>query len=336
MQENKVLQRQHSDWLFWLLLLLVAAAPELGRSWLQRLSWVGYLQGFSMMFISILLEALPFVLLGTLISAAIHLYLPQDALAYLLPRNRWLGLLTASLLGFFFPVCECAIVPITRSLVRKGVPIGMAVTFMLAVPIVNPVVLAATYTAFAGAWGVVLLRAVCGALVAIFAGDVIGRWYENTYPLRSKSFYEEHSHEAEQTEAAKPWISLLRHTSEELFAVGRYLVLGAALSAALQTTIPRHLLAAVGQNSWLSVLAMMSLAYFLSLCSEADAFVARTFVGQFSNGSILAFLVLGPMIDLKATLLWKGVFADHFVRRLSAIVVGSVLLVGLLANFCGL
>ncbi len=347
MQVQRMAARQHDAWSFWLLLLLLFGAPWIGKL-ILRAGWAGYLQGFSMIFISILLEALPFVLLGTLVSSWIHLYLSADVLLHWLPRGHWLGLGTAALLGVFFPVCECAIVPITRGLVRKGVPLGMAVAFMLAVPIINPIVLASTYYAFNGAWGVVLLRAICGFLVAIFVGDYLGTRYKDAYPLRTVSFYDTtrgdddscshgHTHGVNSTgregiaRAPSVW-HLLQHTSEEFFDVGRYLIAGAGLSAMLQTIVPRQWLALVGQNNLLSVVALMALAYGLSLCSEADAFIARTFVGQFSGGSVLAFLVFGPMLDIKATLLLLGTFSGPFVRRLAVAVTLAALSLGLLAN----
>lgn len=344
MHMQKTATWRRNAWSFWLLLLLLLGAPWLGRL-ILRTSWAGYLQGFSMMFISILLEALPFVLLGTLVSSLIHLYVSADVITHWLPKGHWLGLGTAALLGFIFPVCECAIVPITRGLVRKGAPVGMAVAFLLAVPIINPIVLASTYYAFNGAWGVVLLRALCGFLVAVFVGDYLGTLYKDTYPLRTVSFYETcdcdhgagcahtHAHAANSPSQISTSIwQLLQHTSEEFFEVGRYLIIGAALSAALQTLVPRQWLALVGQNNLFSVVALMALAYGLSLCSEADAFIARTFVGQFSGGSILAFLVLGPMLDLKGTLLLSGTFSGPFVRRLAITVTLAVLGLGLLAN----
>lgn len=348
MHEQTAVSLRHCNRSFWLLLLLLIGIPLLGRQLLPQAAWAGYVQGFSMMFISILLEALPFVLLGTLVSSMLHLYLREDVLARLLPKRHWLGLSAAALLGFLFPVCECAIVPITRGLVRKGVPVGMAVAFLLAVPIVNPIVLASTHYAFGGAWGVVLLRATCGFLVAVFVGDYLGRAYTGTYPLRSVSFYEEaqdhdhgnactHAHGCSQTcQEGNPSVEaiwqLLYHTNREFFAVGRYLIIGAGLSAALQTLVPRQWLMMVGQNNLLSVIALMALAYCLSPCSEADAFIARTFVGQFSGGSILAFLVLGPMLDLKGTLLLAGAFERRFVWRLAITVTLAVLGLGLLAN----
>ncbi len=324
---------------FWVLLMLVLLGS--GLVWIGS-ARAGFLQGFTMMFLGILLEALPFVLLGALISSLVHLHLNADAVAHMLPKNPQLGICAAALLGFLVPVCECAIVPITRSLVRKGVPLGMAVAFLLAVPIVNPIVLASTYYAFAGAWGVVLLRALCGFLVAVFVGDYLGSRLKDHYPARNTRFHEteewEHGHSHNRPPANGGLTAvrrLLEHTSEEFFGVGRYLIIGAALSAALQTLLPRQWLAAVGQSNLLSVVALMFLAYGLSLCSEADAFIARTFVGHFTGGSILAFLVLGPMLDLKGTLLLTDAFSGTFVRRLAATTFAAVLALGLLANCFG-
>lgn len=341
--EKTALTQLTWNWLGLLLLLgLVVTGVLLSGS-----QWAGYLQGFTMMFISILLEALPFVLLGALVSSLIHLHLNGETLAHLLPKNQRVGLCVAALLGFLLPVCECAIVPITRGLVRKGVPLGMAVTFLLAVPIVNPIVLASTYYAFAGAWGVVLLRAMCGFLVAIFVGDYLGSLFKNAYPMKTSHSNAErdHQHAAGCSHSHDPYSRrtgrfasihhLLEHTSEEFFSIGRYLIMGAAFSAALQTLVPRQWLAVVGQNNLLSVIALMALAYGLSLCSEADAFIARTFVGHFTGGSILAFLVMGPMLDLKGTLLLSGAFSGAFVRRLTVTVTAAVFALGLLANGFG-
>lgn len=216
-------------------------------------------------------------------------------------------------------------------------------------PIVNPVVLASTQYAFAGAWGPVLLRAVCGFLVAVFVGDYLGNSFKSGSPLRTQGFYDidehevscshshghTHNHSADSTEGATSAPALwrfLQHTSAEFFTVGRYLIIGAALSATLQTFVPRQWLATIGQHRLLSVVALMVLAYGLSLCSEADAFIARTFVGHFSTGAILAFLVLGPMLDLKGTLLLSGAFSKPFVKRLAATVTLAVFGLGLLAN----
>lgn len=331
-----------------LMALLILVATVGARQGHAVDPWSGFMQGFAMMFLSILLEALPFVLLGTFISTMIHLFLSDSMVARLLPRNRLLGLLAASLMGFVFPVCECAIVPIVRGLVRKGVPVGMAVTFLLAVPIVNPVVLASTYYAFAGEWGPVVLRAAVGVIVAIFVGDLLGRWYAHSNPLRYQRFYDQQNHDGHahghahvQTHVRRhnlhqTLLELLEHTSEELFDIGRYLIAGAGLSALLQTLLPRKYLLAVGGGTLSSVIAMMALAYLLSLCSEADAFIARTFAHQFSHGSILAFLVFGPMMDLKNTMLLMGSFERRFVGRLIATTSAAVLVAALLVNAFGL
>lgn len=310
-----------------------------------------YLQGFTMMFLSILLEAMPFVLLGTLVSSLIHLYLGEETLARLLPRNSLFGLLISSLLGFAFPVCECAIVPIVRGLLRKGVPVGMAVTFMLAVPIVNPVVLASTHYAFGGSAAVAFLRALAGIVIAIFVGELMGRLFADRNPLL-KGDRHQHSHDCvhghpghnHDHAPASSWreqgilqhlLGVLQHTGEELFDIGRYLIIGAGLSAAAQTLVPRQWLLAIGQGELSSILVLMALAFLLSLCSEADAFIARTFVGQFTGGSILAFLVYGPMIDLKNVILLLGSFERRFVLRLVTAVSAAVLTVALLANQFG-
>ena len=107
-------------------------------------------QDFALAFLSILFEGVPFILLGTLISGFIDIYLPAGAMDRFLPRNKFQAVLMAGLLGAVFPVCECAVVPVIRRLVKKGLPVSCALTYMLAAPIVNPITALSTWKAFQG------------------------------------------------------------------------------------------------------------------------------------------------------------------------------------------
>jgi len=293
------------------------------------------LKSFTAVFLSIILEAIPFVMLGAFISSFIQIFVPEQFISKIIPRNKFLGLLMASFIGIIFPVCECAIVPIMRRLLRKGVPLDISVTFMLAVPIVNPVVMASTYYAFSNVHYMVFLRCGLGLVGAIIIGYLTGLLQENNNPVKSEVHQHSmkccshghchnekewgHSHEASHGFVHK--ISgVISHTGEELYDIGKLLIIGACISSFMQTFVSRELILTIGQGAVSSTIVMMVLAYVLSLCSEADAFIARTFMGQFTTGSITAFLVLGPMIDIKNTFMLCGGFKTGFVIKLIALI----------------
>ena len=425
------------------------------------------MQQFAIIFLSILLEALPFVLIGTIVSSLIEIFVSREWLTEHLPKKSWFAFLVAGLAGIVFPICECAIVPVMRRLVKKGMPLGVAVTFMLATPTINPVVLLSTRFAFLNNFYFPLLRGVFGYLTAVAVGLLItflsdkeelktaekawagdgehdheelcacghshkteqaehgGEWehthahdhdheelctcehshkteqaehsgeWEHTHAhdhdheelctcghshkteqVEHGGEWEhadahEHSHEHEhdhahdhdheepctcghshKTEHGEGWEqadvpehshehndddelctcghvhatkrdkplqivkSVLDHTSHELYEVGRFLILGVLISAAMQTFVPKQYFLALSQNPALSIVAMMLLAFVLSLCSEADAFVAASFQGGLPNSAILAFLLFGPMMDIKNMLMLAQGFRMKFIIRL--------------------
>lgn len=296
------------------------------------------LQNFSTIFISILLESMPFIMLGAFISAIIQVFISEEIVAKLIPKNIVAGLIAASLMGLIFPVCECAIVPIVRRLIKKGVPLSIAVTFMLAAPMVNPIVLLSTYYAFYNKPSVVLIRAGYGLICAILAGAMIGIVLKNDDVLLTEETDmnnecycgcgSRYNHQKNKNKL----ITILDQTNIELYNIGKYLIIGAFLSAAFQTMVPRNFLLSFGQNRMLSVIVMMGLAFLISICSSADAFIAKSFLGQFTIGSLVAFLILGPMIDLKNTLMLSGTFKRGFVVRLIMYIFFLCFIVGNLVN----
>lgn len=294
------------------------------------------IQNFSVIFISIILEAMPFVLLGALISAFIQVFISEDTIARFLPRNKFLGIVAASLSGFVFPVCECAVIPIARRLIRKGVPVSMAVAFMLAVPIVNPIVLLSTYYAFHGMTYMVIFRGVGGFLIAVAIGTIMEITAgSKSYLKASYLDYENvcacgynHTYKRQNSK----FMEILHHTNTELYDIGKLLILGACISAAFQTLVAREQILKLGQNPVYSIAAMMAFAFLISLCSEADAFIANTFVGQFTVGSIAAFLLLGPMIDIKNTLMLSSSFKKGFIVKLMLLIFIFCFAAGYLIN----
>lgn len=354
------------------MVLLLAAGLSISVGLFIRAGQLSRISDFSTVFVSILFEAFPFVLIGTIISSAIHLFVTPELLARIIPGNKFAGLFVASIAGFAFPVCECANVPVTRRLVAKGMPTPVAVTFLLAVAIVNPVVLFSTWIAFGGDWKAVLLRGGLGMLIAILSGWLIGLLPESRAPLRAHlvgngqistaghehgddcgcghddgygSGHDEqcdcgHDHGTSTGTGSAIWImrvrNVLEHTGSELYAVGRFLVMGAAVAAIMQTLLPRSSLIGIGAAPVLSILVLMFLAYVLSLCSEADAFIAATFAGYFTPGAVMAFMVYGPMMDVKNTLMLLEGFKPRFVLFLFAFTTILCLFAGLAVNSSGI
>lgn len=280
---------------------------------------------FKTLFISILLEAIPFVLLGVLTSALLQIFVSEQTVRRLIPRNPFLGVLFACVLGLIFPLCECGMIPIVRRLMLKGMPLYIAVVFILVGPILNPVVFAATYMAFRSRPEIAYSRMGLAFLVAFFIGLLIYRFYKRN-PLRGYHPNTPHQHQHQHSHSrGNKLFSVLGHASDEFFEMGKYLIFGAILTACIQTVMSRESLVSIGQGDWSSNLFMMGFAYILSLCSTSDAFVASSFAGTFTAGSLLTFLVFGPMLDFKNTLMLLSVFRARFVLLLSGLIAGFVL-----------
>jgi uncharacterized membrane protein YraQ (UPF0718 family) len=291
-------------------------------------------QNFFLVFGSLLIEAIPFIFLGAFVSAAIEVFVPKTVFEKLALLPKPLQLPAAGLAGAAFPVCECGSVPVARRLIVKGLMPSAAVTFMLAAPVLNPIVIASTAVAYRGRdilWPMVLGRAGLGFLVAMAVGYVVSDETKEQL-LRNRSRTVEHQHErssrshgsGSRTKAT----SFFGHLSGDFVFMARFLVIGAMVAAALQTFVPQSVIGGVAGMPVINILAMMGLAFLLSLCSESDAFVAASFV-QFGVGAQLAFLVFGPMVDTKLGILYGATFRQGFFRTV-VIVVTTCTLVGCL------
>jgi len=287
-------------------------------------------------FISILMQAFPFMLIGILVSSAMHVFLPDEFIVRIFPAKYGLGFLTAMLAGIFFPVCECAIVPVMTRLVKKGVALPIAVTFMLSAPIINPIVIISTLYAFPGQPEVALMRVGFGLLIALIVGLLLFAKGEQVLLDKHDSCAEEsgfscgdiHNHYGcscrwpgeENHGIAGKITALLRHSGEEFFDVGKYLILGSFITSLIQTLVPKEAFISLGTNSGLSLLIMMAMAFLFSACSTSDAFIARSFMNRFSLGAIMGFLIFGPMMDVKNILMLLANFKKSFVVRLSLLI----------------
>ncbi|MCA1031480.1 permease [Bacillus timonensis] len=262
------------------------------------------------LFLSIFLEAIPFILLGVFASALIQVFVSENLLQKLLPKKYpYLALVPAVIVGALLPVCECAIVPVARRLIKKGVAVHLAIVIMITAPILNPIVFASTYYAFRTNELVLYGRMGLTVVAALLIGVLIYKFNRNKNPLQTSLATHEHDH----TPSKNKLLQTILHASDEFFDMGKYLIIGAFLAAVFQTILDREILVAIGKNDWLAPAVMMSFAYIVSLCSEADAFVASSFGSIFTTSSLVAFLVYGPMIDFKNTLLMLAYFKKRFV-----------------------
>jgi len=360
---------------------------------------------FRLTFMSIVFEAMPFIVIGAVISGILEEMLPQQFFQRFLPKNRFLAIVASSILGIFMPMCECGIVPVMRRLLRKGVPASCAITYMLSAPGMNFIVLSSTALAFwgyrdgaydlfgIGGLGMVFLRGGFAFVTAVTVGVVVERMArkgiklvredvnrdrlvqseeserlveESTLVASAQKIaaghshdhhhhehgpdcdhdhhhdcdhdhshdhdhghahhhheHEHHHHEHAHGPAKRSAIDRLRAISEialgDFIDISAFLILGAILAAVISTSLPRATLEQLANQRELSVLSMMVLAFLLSLCSEADAFVAANFRGL-STGSKLAMIVLGPMLDVKLLIMYRWVFTTRMVLTMIPII----------------
>ncbi len=318
--------------------------------------------GFTL-FLSLLVEAIPFLLLGVLFSSLLLLFVDERKLVAIMPKNPLLGAFAGSLIGFLFPVCECGNVPVARRFLMQGVPTPVAIGFLLAAPTVNPIVIWATWTAFRDQPEIVVLRVVFSLLIATIIGFVfsfqkdlnpilqpaIARYLKFNPPRKPEPKRRNHRTHAtssgllqsgtyflggkagssiridnnlmqttESTSSSnKPLKDKLRllldNVVQELRELGAVMVIGSAIAAAIQVLAPRDLILSLGAGPVSSITTMLILAVVVSICSTVDSFFALSFASTFTSGSLLAFLVYGPMIDIKGVGLMLTIFKPRTV-----------------------
>ncbi len=297
------------------------------------------LSTFSTRFLGIFIEAVSFLLLGTIISGLIEVFVSNDDIARIMPRNPIAATIAGSMLGFVFPVCECGVVPVTRRLFQKGLPVSVGITFLLAAPVMNPIVMASTYAAFG--WGPVLIgRYVISWVMAIIVGLLFSLQNRPQRIVKPDAL----AAIAGGSSSAAPAIRMTRApllpglkralqlAGEEFFEMGRFLIIGAFLATVMQTLVPQDALKALATNPVNSVLVMAALAFVLSVCSTVDAFLALSFARAFTTGSILTFLTFGPMVDIKSTMMYLGVFKRRTVLYMVILPLLISVLVGIWLN----
>jgi uncharacterized protein len=318
--------------------------------------------GFTI-FLSLLVEAIPFLLLGVFFSSLLLIMVDERKLLSKMPKNPILGAFVGSLVGFLFPVCECGNVPVARRLLMQGVPTPVAIGFLLAAPTINPIVIWSTWTAFRDQPEIVVLRVVFSLIIATIVGYVfsfqkdltpivqptLSRYLKFNPPAPPES--KKHSRGSQNrslsgnstllqsgtyilggqfggqvmrvdpsemqatlaaTSPTKPLSQKLAlvvdNVVQELRELGAVMVLGSAVAAAIQVLAPRDLILSLGAGPVSSIVAMLILAVVVSICSTVDSFFALSFASAFTSGSLLAFLVFGPMVDIKGIGLMLSIF----------------------------
>jgi uncharacterized membrane protein YraQ (UPF0718 family) len=311
-------------------------------------------------FQGLLIEALPFLLIGVALATLARGFDRRGRWLQRLPKHPVLGPLSGALMGFALPACECGNVPVARRLLGSGAPVGTALGFLFAAPVLNPIVLASTWAAFPDQPWLLLARPLGAVLIALALAVLLQRLPEAellepalleerrlSEPLQRLSLLERRSGllggspwpsgppspSSRPAEAGTSWGTLLSHGSREFLDLTLLLVVGCAIAALVQTLVPRDWLLLVGQAPTLSIVALMLLAVVVSVCSSVDAFLALGFAAQVTPGALLAFLLLGPVIDLKLVGLFSLLFRP---RALALTVVGASLAVLLIGQWVNL
>ncbi|MFF4588283.1 permease [Streptomyces sp. NPDC001388] len=259
-------------------------------------------------FTAVVVQGVPFLLLGTVVSAAIGAFVSERALGRLLPRNPALAVPVAGVAGAVLPGCECASVPVAGSLMRRGVAPAAALAFLLSAPAINPVVLVATSLAFPARPEMVLARLLASLGTAVVMGWLWARFGKEEW-LRTPG------REAPHSTGVRAFLTGLQH---DFLHAGGFLVLGAAAAATFNIAVPRSVLDVFTGSAWLAVPLLALLAVVLCVCSEADAFVAAS-LSAFPATARLAFMVVGPMVDLKLLALQAGTFGRSFAARFATV-----------------
>ena len=269
--------------------------------------------------ISVLIESLPFIALGVVLSIVVQVWVPPGVIERWLPRAAWARRAVLSLLGMLIPVCECGNVPFARGLLMRGFSVPETMTFLIAAPIVNPIVIITTHAAFGFDDGILIARLVGGYLIA----NLIGWLY--SLHRDPDGLLTERFRETCELVAHEPGGRVRRSLAQfvvELRAVMPALIIGSAIAGAVQVLVPRETLLAIGSDPALSIVAMIALAMVVSICSNVDSFFALSFASTFTPGSIVAFLLVGPLVDVKMLALLRTTFTT---RALAGVVVVVVL-----------
>jgi uncharacterized protein len=308
-----LLKRYAGNLLLLILLFLLLAFFFLGDVFVHKaIDFSDYpmLHSVLVVFLGLFLESIPFLFLGAIASSFIQLFISEEIIQRMIPKRPLTAIFAAIAAALIIPVCECAIIPVVRRLIQKGVPVHAGVVLLVTAPILNVIVFGSTYYAFQNNPSILYGRIILCVLTAIIAGLFIHIFSTKDVVKEDKlELVQGHVHDSQSSK----WTSFIDHTSQEFFMVGRYFIIGALFASVFQVFMDRSVMADIGQAPIKGTALMMGIAFVLSLCSSADAFVAASFSHSFLPGSILGFLVFGPMLDLKNVLIMMSCFKRSFV-----------------------
>ncbi|MED3994428.1 permease [Peribacillus frigoritolerans] len=308
-----LLKRYAGNLLLLILLFLLLAFFFLGDVFVPKaIDFSDYpmLHSVLVVFLGLFLESIPFLFLGAIASSFIQLFISEEIIQRMIPKRPLTAIFAAIAAALIIPVCECAIIPVVRRLIKKGVPVHAGVVLLVTAPILNVIVFGSTYYAFQNNPSILYGRIILCVLTAIIAGLFIHIFSTKDVVKEDKlELVQGHVHDSQSSK----WTSFIDHTSQEFFMIGRYFIIGALFASVFQVFMDRSVMADIGQAPIKGTALMMGIAFVLSLCSSADAFVAASFSHSFLPGSILGFLVFGPMLDLKNVLIMMSCFKRSFV-----------------------
>lgn len=289
------------------------------------------IQDFITVALAISIEALPFVVLGVLIATVVQYAVSLPRLLARLPRNPFLRRLTLASIGVLFPVCECGNVPVARTLLVAGLRPHEVVTFLLAAPILNPVVFLTTREAFARVFPeMVWVRMAAGLAIALLVGSLLS-FKKDQDALLQSTFYRQVCEGITPTKGGA-FARAVVFFQAEFLTIMKSVVIGSAIASAIQSFVPREAIVAIGSSGALSIVAMTALAFVVSICSSVDAFFALAFASTMPFGAILAFLVFGPMMDIKMFTLLRSTFKTRYITYFTVVLAVLTSVIGLSAN----
>ncbi|MBP3962307.1 permease [Paenibacillus lignilyticus] len=298
---------------------------------------------FQHIFISIIIEAFPFILLGVFFSALLQVFVSDAMIARITPSHPVAGVLFGCLLGLLLPLCECGMIPVVRRLIRKGMPPYIGMVFIFAGPIINPIVFASTFSAFRSQPSMAYSRIGLAFVVCMLLGLLMVRFMKRN-PLKlgmysfsggrsGESAYGHNYNYGSLNSGFRERIhATFNHASDEFFDIGKYLIIGAFLTAIVQSAVDPTVLLSLSEHPAAANIFMMGAAFALSLCSTSDAFIASSFHGILGPGALLGFLVFGPMVDVKSLLMLFSAFRSKVIIAISLYLAAAVWLLSIVTE----
>lgn len=276
------------------------------------------IQDFFTLFIGLMVEATPFIVIGVIVSIIITFFFKQEWLYKIIPKNNILSHMMFSVTGMLMPVCECGNIPAVRGMILNGNKVSHAITFLLAAPVINPITITSTFIAFQGiASEMVFLRILGTFIIANIVGILLSL-YKNQEELLTADFYKEVCHHDHAPK--RNMKNIASFFSKEFITVFKMLIIGAVIASLVRVIIPEDMIFSIAKNPILGVIAMMIFGFVLSICANVDAFLIANYTRLFGVGSVLSFLLYGPMIDIKIILMLRETLSTKAIVSIVSLV----------------